>query len=54
MTRKENTNGSYPHDRGGGIHLSNVSYNLISNVMVSNNGTNWYKGSTYLFNSRSW
>lgn len=40
VIRKGNANGGYPHDRGGEIYLSNVSYSLIGNVVVSNNSAN--------------
>ncbi|MCX8096316.1 MAG: right-handed parallel beta-helix repeat-containing protein [Spirochaetes bacterium] len=54
VIRKGNANySSFPHSVGGGIYLDNVSYSLISNVVISNNSASSRGGGIYIASSHS-
>lgn len=44
-------NGSYPHNRGGGIYFKYVLYTLVTNCIISDNTANGDGGGVYMNNS---
>lgn len=53
VVRKGNANGLAPHNNGGGVYFSSVSYSLVSNIILSNNVCNNIGGGFYIQNSKT-
>ncbi|MFN4245029.1 MAG: hypothetical protein ACK4F9_02640 [Brevinematia bacterium] len=49
VIRGGGANGNYPDDRGGGIYLSNVSYSVFTNLVLSNNSATEVGGGVYVY-----